>query len=126
MYTEPIKTFEVKPYHLKLLQRCWTSWDHCEFGAPEIDPKRPFGNSGASSILAVVAKETGALDQIGNLVDLDEYTIYDVLKLEKIQELNNIYKELEICLQILLNDLAIVPGRYQLIGYGKNWKYIGD
>lgn len=126
MSLEQIKTFDVKPYHLRLLQKCYTSWDVCEFGAPQIDPKRPFGNSGANSILTVVAKETGALDHLMDSLDLDECNIYDVLKPEKTQELIHIYKELEICLQILLNDLAIVPGRYQLIGYGKNWKYIGD
>lgn len=125
MPLEQIKTFEVKPYHLRLLQRCYTSWDDCEFGAPQIDPKRPFGNSGASSILTVVAKETGALDNLTG-IDFDNCNLYDVLNTAKINELHAIYTELEICLQILLNDLAIVPGKYQLTGYGKNWSYTGD
>lgn len=30
--------------HIKLLQRMYVGWDHAEFGAPKIDPKRPYGN----------------------------------------------------------------------------------
>lgn len=31
--------------HIKLLKRAWVSWYECEYGAPCIDPKRPYGNS---------------------------------------------------------------------------------
>ena len=31
--------------HLKLVKMLWFSWDKCEFGSPEVDCKRPFGNS---------------------------------------------------------------------------------
>lgn len=31
--------------HLKLLRRAYVSWENCEFGAPSIDCKRPYGNS---------------------------------------------------------------------------------
>ena len=37
--------FEIKPEHLKLIRRFCIGWQDCEFGAPEIDPKRPYGNS---------------------------------------------------------------------------------
>lgn len=121
----PVKFFEVKPYHLRLLQRCYTSWDDCEFGAPQIDPKRPFGNSGSSSILQVVAQEAGLLTAYKH-INWNEESIFDVVEDNIIKEARRIYEELEICLQILLNDLAIVPGKYRLDGYGKNWKYIGD
>jgi len=29
----------------KLLRSANLSWDDCEYGAPQIDPKRPYGNS---------------------------------------------------------------------------------
>ena len=32
--------------HIKLLQEAEWRWNNCEFGAPMIDPKRPFGFSG--------------------------------------------------------------------------------
>jgi hypothetical protein len=37
--------FTLTENHLKLLQKMWVGWSTCEFGAPEIDPKRPYGNS---------------------------------------------------------------------------------
>ncbi len=39
------KKFEVKLEHLKLLKRAYVRWEDCEFGAPSIDCKRPYGNS---------------------------------------------------------------------------------
>lgn len=38
-------TFEIKPEHLILLRSTYIGWNDCEFGAPEIDPQRPYGNS---------------------------------------------------------------------------------
>ena len=37
--------FTVTDEHLRLLRRAYVSWDETEFGAPEIDCKRPYGNS---------------------------------------------------------------------------------
>ena len=39
------KTFEIKDEHIKLLRNAYIGWDDCEFGAPAIDCKRPYGNS---------------------------------------------------------------------------------
>ena len=35
----------MKEEHLKLLKEMYVGWNECEFGAPEIDPKRPYGDS---------------------------------------------------------------------------------
>lgn len=37
-------SFTVKEEHLKLMQRMNVDWHDCEFGAPAIDCKRPYGN----------------------------------------------------------------------------------
>src|ERR1700693_3694178 len=37
--------FTVTEDHLKLLRRARVSWDDAEYGAPAIDPKRPYGSS---------------------------------------------------------------------------------
>ena len=37
-------SFTVTDEHLKLLRRANVDWDDCEFGAPAIDCKRPYGN----------------------------------------------------------------------------------
>jgi len=39
------QTFILKKDHIKLLRRAHIGWQNCEIGAPEIDPKRPYGNS---------------------------------------------------------------------------------
>lgn len=39
------QTFTVTDEHVKLLRRFQVGWQDCETGAPEIDPKRPYGNS---------------------------------------------------------------------------------
>lgn len=49
---EGTETFEVKPEHLELLRRAYVSWDGCEYGAPAIDCKRPYGNSDVEGDIA--------------------------------------------------------------------------
>ncbi len=39
------RNFTITDDHLKLLRRMHVGWQDCEYGAPEIDPKRPYGNS---------------------------------------------------------------------------------
>lgn len=41
-----VRTFTVTEDHLALVRRSCTGWQYCEFGAMEINPKRPYGNSG--------------------------------------------------------------------------------
>lgn len=38
-------TFEITHDHITLLQAAEWEYNDCEFGAPAIDPKRPYGNS---------------------------------------------------------------------------------
>ena len=45
--------FEVKEEHLALLRKMSVGWHDCEFGAPEIDPKRLFGNSNVLQDVAI-------------------------------------------------------------------------
>src|SRR4028118_696601 len=39
------RRFELTADHIKLIRRMNVGWQSCEAGAPEIDPKRPYGNS---------------------------------------------------------------------------------
>jgi hypothetical protein len=48
-----IDRFTVTEEHLRLLRRAHVSWDETEFGAPGINPKRPYGNS---NVLADIAE----------------------------------------------------------------------
>ena len=40
-----VMRFTVTDEHLRLLRRAYVFWDDADFGAPSIDPKRPYGNS---------------------------------------------------------------------------------
>lgn len=40
-----VTEFTVTHEHLRLLRNAHVFWDEAEFGAPSIDPKRPYGNS---------------------------------------------------------------------------------
>lgn len=46
--------FTVTPDHVALLRRAYVGWDDCEFGAPAIDCKRPYGNSAVEHDMAEI------------------------------------------------------------------------
>lgn len=47
-------SFELKQEHLTLLAAANWRWEDCEAGAPSVDCKRPYGNSGdVADILGV-------------------------------------------------------------------------
>jgi len=86
---------------------------NCEFGAPEINPKRPYGNSNViGDIASILGIEPDVITDYGK-----EFSDLLVSKLE------NIHLEMEIVLQIVLNTLSFVPGNYVAENY-HDWKLI--
>lgn len=128
-----MKKFELKREHIELLSNTYISWDDCEFGAPEINPKRPYGNSSVYQdmleILGLKELREGIYEfKLNNkkwiLKGGDKYNIYfdgadDELLIE---ELRNLHKELEIALQIILTTKSFKPGIYVLDDYKNNWE----
>jgi hypothetical protein len=49
-----IKEFTVTDEHLRLLRHAHVFWDEAEFGAPSINPKRPYGNSNVYGDIAEI------------------------------------------------------------------------
>ena len=49
-----VTEFTVTDEHLKLLRGAYVGWDDCEFGAPAIDCKRPYGNSDVIADIAEI------------------------------------------------------------------------
>ena len=97
------KTFELKKEHLVLLKKsCW-SWNDCEYGAPGMDCKRPFGNSGVDTDLAeILSKESPRCPHCNELIDT------------AIQERNKaIYEELLIALEIICHTTSFELGLYR-------------
>lgn len=48
------RDFTVTDEHLRLLRRAHITWDGTEFGAPQINPKRPYGNSNVFGDIAEI------------------------------------------------------------------------
>ena len=90
--------FTVTEDHIKLLKRAYVGWDDCEFGAPEIDPKRPYGNSSVfsdiSEILGIQPNSEGDFTS-----DQEDYIM-------------KTHRELQTVLQIFLQYGRLVAGTF--------------
>lgn len=53
------KEFTITDNHLKLLKEMVVEWYNCEYGAPCIDPKRPYGNSDVEDDIKRITGITG-------------------------------------------------------------------
>lgn len=93
--------FTLTPVHLKLIRRMNVGYDEdTEYGAPEIDPKRPYGNSDVE-------------DDIREIVG-KKLSNEDCLKL---------HKETTKALQIFLLNASLEPGKFVRSNYySDDWK----
>lgn len=78
-----METFKVTEAHLKLLKRAYVDWNNCEFGAPEINPKRPYGNSDVvGDILEIIGipynEENKALEDFAIKLHNDTETVLQI------------------------------------------------
>lgn len=124
-----IDSFEIKPEHLKLLKEMNVGWDTCEFGAPCIDPKRPYGNSnGVDDVARVIeliktkknvefdAAEAKEYESLGDYLEEAEWSE------ETYQYLRDLHKQTEVVLQICLSTLSFQVGKYKKRDkYGSEW-----
>jgi hypothetical protein len=100
-----VKRFTVTENHLKLLRRAHVNWDYGEsYGAPEIDCKRPYGNS---YIELDIAEILGAPDG-----DWEWEGGERVLRPEARERYMRRHVETAIALQIALATGEFRPGRY--------------
>lgn len=103
------RIFTITKDHIKLLNRMFVTWDDCEYGAPAIDPKRPYGNSSVAFDIAEILGWEAP----------DESTMSDA-EYDKAEDLLQdkayaIHKEMETVLQIvccLTGYKKITPGKY--------------
>ena len=104
-----MQRFEITPEHLKLMRRMNVGWQDCEYGAPEIDPKRPYGNSYVEG-------------DILKILELGEYEeIPDELSLK----LRKLHEETQTALQICLCTGTFEAGLYEAPDYHYDqWKKV--
>jgi hypothetical protein len=106
---ERLRKFTLSQRHLELLKRMYVDWDDCEYGAPCINPKRPYGNSDVENDIAEIIE----YPKKGNW-DKKEEMWNDKSK----QELYIIHREMQIALQICL-----ATGRFEIGDYIKEDDY---
>lgn len=105
------KRFELKEEHLKLLRNMNVRWDECEFGAPAIDYKRPYGSSN-------VYKDMAKILGIRGFEDSEEETSFSR---EQVILMENLHRENKVALQIVLKTGKFEPGIYVADEYSDNW-----
>lgn len=107
------KEFQIKftltDEHIKLLRQMKVGWQRDEFGAPEIDPKRPYGNS---QVYYDIAEH---LDR--DILEEDG----DFTKAQK-EEMFKLHRETETALQIVLRTGTFTPGVYVADEFIHDWK----
>ena len=110
-----MKYFEVTEEHIKLLRHAYVGWDDCEFGAPAIDCKRPYGNSNViGDMVEILGLKNVRRDEDG------EY------KPEIEEKLYTLHKELKTALQIALSTGKFEIGAYKAADYSNQWDEIKD
>jgi hypothetical protein len=101
-----MEEFMLTEQHLRLLRNTYISWNDMEYGAPTVDPKRPYGN------------EDVVDDICSLLLEGDDF------------DADSIHREMETALQIVCRfaGTAVEPGRYQMTRpYDvRSWERIGD
>lgn len=90
--------FKLTAEHVTLLRQMNVGWQDCETGAPEIDPKRPYGNSSVELDVAEI---------FGWPVDEDEG-----LTDEQRDRAAALHRETEVALQVVLHTGSFEPGIY--------------
>lgn len=92
--------------HIKLLRRMCVGWQDCDTGAPEIDPKRPYGNSYVAGDVHEIL--TGERDYA--LTEGQERAYLAI------------HRETETALQVVLSVGGFEPGEYVSESYTNKWR----
>jgi hypothetical protein len=107
------RKFTLTEKHIKLLRAMYVGWSQCEFGAPEINPKRPYGNS------FVIGDIHEILSEDPSVASFDD----EILE-ELVGEYHQLHRETETALQVILRTGSFKPGTYKCDPYKQNWQLI--
>ena len=105
--------FTLTHEHLKLLRRMYVGWQDCETGAPEIDQKRPYGNSSvAEDVAEILGMEPADSDN-------GEPTLSQAQR----ERCATLHRETETALQIFLRCGTVAEATYRRgDAYSEDWK----
>ena len=113
-----MREFTLTQDHVTLLRAMYVGWQDCETGAPEIDPKRPYGNS---DVARDVAEMLGWITSEA----VDEN---DGLSEAMIDKAEALHQETAIALQIVLSTGCFTPGKYRQVEKynSRSWARVPD
>jgi len=104
--------FKLTKQHLDLIRKMNVGYnDCCEFGAPAIDPKRPYGNGDVYGDISEILGVTP--DSVE-----DDEKIYSSAQEE---EMLKLHIETAKALQVILASGSFEPGMYEADEYVDNW-----
>lgn len=106
------RIFVLTEAHIALLRRAYVGWDDCEYGAPAIDCKRPYGNSNVAGDIAEI---------LGWDVDADEG-----LTRAQRDRASTLHAETQTALQVILATGAMKPGSYRRTEEYNNRSWVED
>ena len=106
--------FEVKLEHIKLLKKMYVRWWDAHFGAPGIDPKRPYGNSDVYVDMAKILNVKG-------FKTVDEEWVFSI---DEVDYMDALHREMETVLQIFIDTFLFLPGFYEKEMYIGDWKKV--
>lgn len=111
----PMKSFFLTEDHIALAQRMNVRYeDGIEFGAPAIDPKRPYGNG---DVICDIAEILG-IKQEGFCGDDEEFSE------RQWKELEALHRQMETALQVILTAKSFEPGMYEAQKYIDDWRKV--
>src|SRR5689334_18404739 len=114
------KTFTVTEDHMKLLPHLWFEYDaYTEFGAPAVDPKRPYGNS---DVYSDIAEHLGIKPELTEeQVDYGWHPDDAEFSKEQRDYMFSVHRGMETVLNIMVRNNGVKPGRYKASPYSVNW-----
>lgn len=113
-----MQRFTLTGEHVKLLRAARVSWNEAEWGAPTVDPKRPYGNGDIDRDIHRVLT--------GDEVEWDEgYGLPSDMTPARWHELMRRYRVLHhetvVALQVVLSTGSFEPGVYEAPDYSVAW-----
>lgn len=105
--------FKLTEEHVKLIRRMNVGWQDAEAGAPEIDPKRPYGNGSHLNDIheILTGEEIGMVDSKRDSLTEKEEERYTAL-----------HREMETALSVVLASGSFEPGVYEADKYKRDWR----
>lgn len=105
-----MKRFTITEDHLKLARKMYVGWQDCEFGAPEIDPKRPYGNSYVYGDIAEIIGMQSSQNEDEPFTKEQKAHMYAL------------HLQMEYVVQIGLATGCFEVGNYEAADYSNKWR----